>query len=119
MNDTLPGRTPWEARQYQKDRGQRVGMALGLRLAADFICDDENGPLPPPFTICAPIAGRYDEAKAAVDAWAAAHAVTSGWDEVRGVYAARMPFGPLTLMVYTIPSEAPVQARPELAGAAA
>jgi hypothetical protein len=118
MERTLPGRTAWESRQYQTDHGQRAAAALAYRLVADFIRTDENGPVPPPATICVPVSrGSENERIAAVDTWAQAHHVTAGWDGDRHHYAAKLPFGPLTYMVYMLPDVLPVPAarEPELA----
>ena len=120
MEPSIPGRTEWERRQYKKDHGQRAAMALALRLAAEFIRSDEDGPLPPPFTICAPVVGgsarhRMD----VVDAWAVAHHVAPDWNASRQTYEARMSFGPVSLMVYALLDGADdmdsAEAQPELA----
>ena len=119
LTAALPGKTRWETQQYQKDHGQRAAMALGLSLAGKFIRADEDSPLPPPFTICAPVVGgsarhRMD----VVDAWAVAHHVAPDWNANRQTYEARMSFGPVSLMVYALLDGADdmdaAEAQPEL-----
>jgi hypothetical protein len=111
---TLGGRTEWERRQYERDHGQRAAVALAYRLIADFISTDEDGPVPPPTTVYVPVSkGTQDERAAAVQAWAAAHNVTAGWDEERHHYFAKLPFGPLSLMVYMLPDTLPAPAARE------
>lgn len=122
MNGTnLAGRTSWEARQYERDHGQRAAVALAYRLVAEFISTDENGPVPPPSTVYLPVTrGSEDERIAAVDAWAAEHNVKAGWDGERHHYAAKLPFGPVSLMVYAMADVLPpVTREPELATVAA
>ena len=119
MNGTIAGRTPCEARQYRKDHGQRAATALGYKLLADFLRDDEDGPLPPASTVYAPVmAGSDEERMAVVDAWAALHKTSAGWDAEHHHYCAKLPFGPVSLMVYMMP-DAPADREPVLAGTAA
>jgi hypothetical protein len=111
---TLAGRTEWEARQYQQDHGKRAAMALAFRLLGDFLLTDEDGPVPPPSVVYVPVSrGSEAERAAAVQAWAAAHNVTAGWDEKHHHYFARLPFGPLSFMVYMLPDPLPAPAARE------
>jgi hypothetical protein len=115
MTDTtLAGRTDWEARQYERDHGQRAAVALAYRLVAEFISTDEDGPVPPASTVYVPVSrGSEDERMEAVEAWAAAHHVTAGWDAGRHHYFAKLAFGPLSLMVYMLPDALPAPAARE------
>ena len=46
MDENLPGKTDWEARQYRKDRGHRVAAAQAYRYLAKRIETDDTYPLP-------------------------------------------------------------------------
>jgi hypothetical protein len=116
MDTTIPG-TAWETKQYRRDHGERAAMALGLRLAADLIRDDE-GPLPPSFTICAPVTGgTMRQRMDIVDGWALRHLVVPEWNHAHQAYEARAVLGPVTYMVYARlagdADEAPVPAAGE------
>jgi hypothetical protein len=46
MEDTLPGRTAWETRQYRLDHGQRAAYIAGLARLADHLREHQCTPLP-------------------------------------------------------------------------
>ena len=116
----MNGKTPYEAEQYRKDHGHRAASALGLRLIADFI-KNHDGPIPAPGSrIMAPVMnGTEAERFAVVDTWATQNHVRPEWSASRSHYAAKIPFGPWTYVVYMMPDPVSVpaaKATPELAG---
>jgi hypothetical protein len=96
----MEGLTP-AGRVIASGNSRRAATALAVRLLADFIRLDTDGPVPYVDTIRACAAPSYVSEKegcAAVDRWAHQHAVTAGWQE--RTYEASVSFGPLRYVVF-------------------
>lgn len=102
--------TDAERRQHAADGGYAASLACGHEKAAAVLRN-----LPETLTAVATeqyvfaTQGSYEDRRAVVDAWAAAHHVTAGLDPRLG-YAARLVCGPLAVVVIAAPVSADVPA---------
>jgi hypothetical protein len=102
VNDSY---TDWQRRQHDADGGFAAALASGHERAATVLRNLPDNLLAVATTQYVFAAtGYYDDRKAAVDAWAAAHHVTAGWLDGTG-YCARLE-GPLTVVVIAAGVEA-------------
>jgi hypothetical protein len=88
--------TDWAQAQHDADGGFAATLAAGhAKIAADL--RDHAGDLMPVAADQYLFAtqGTDDDRRAAVDAWAADHHVTAGWDDRFG-YHAKVMFGPMS-----------------------
>lgn len=103
MNDSY---TDWQRRQHDADGGFAAALASGHERAATVLRN-----LPDTLLAVATeqyvyaATGYYDDRKAAVDAWAAAHHVAARWVDGTG-YCARLACGPLAVVVIAAGVEA-------------
>ena len=120
---TTPCATNAERRLRDEDGGFTAALALAYQIMAREIKALPTGLIAAPadqqfYATTGTIAERH----AVVDAWAADHRVTAGWDEAVGMYSAKVRIGLSSMRASAVPVCEPVSpdapAERELAGAA-
>ena len=111
MND--PYLTDWARREHEADNGQLAEIIQGYSAFTTWFATHghqiaamtgRNRQLAPPAPYMLPVAGDTDaERIARVDAFARLVGVTAAWDNAGYLYQAVKAFGPVHLVVYTIP----------------
>ena len=105
------GRKDWQAARHAPDHGRTAAIAIGYQLLARHLtaCAAEDmqilgvTELPDPRPYMVPVTrGTDEERKARVDAFAARHGVTAGYDDTTGTYRATVKLGLVTYVAYMI-----------------